>query len=202
MTPWAAGVQKQRESRDHVDDPHALCLPPGVPRINFSAGGFKILVTAGVTAFLHETEVGMIFRQVFTDGRPLPPADSEPTWLGYSVGRFDGDTFVVETTGLRDRGWLDARKGRPHSNAARITERFRRVKFGHLILSITIDDPKAYQKPWTVTTALTLRPDTELLESFCEGQQKTLEHRVVDPAPPEPPSPDLPIEALRGGAGK
>ncbi len=101
MTPWAAAIQAQRESRDHVDDPYGYCLPPGVPRIDYSGGAFKVLHTPGVTAFLYETLVGMIFRQVFTDGRLLP-ASSEPTWLGYSVGRWDGDTFVVDTNGLKD----------------------------------------------------------------------------------------------------
>ena len=130
MTPWASAIQMQRESRDHVDDPYGYCLPPGVPRIDFAGGPFKILPSAHVTAFLHETLVGMLFRQVFTDGRPLP-AVNEPTWLGYSVGRWDGDTFVVETSGFRDAGWLDTRKARPHSDALRVTERFRRRDVGH-----------------------------------------------------------------------
>src|SRR6266852_1305770 len=89
MTPWASAIQMQRENRDHVDDPYGYCLPPGVPRIDFSGGPFKILHTPAVTAFLHETLVGMIFRQVFTDGRQLPEP-SESSWLGYSVGRWDG----------------------------------------------------------------------------------------------------------------
>jgi hypothetical protein len=188
MTPWAAAIQKQRESRDHVDDPFGYCLPPGVPRIHFVIGSYKILVTPGVTAFLHETAVGLMFRQVFTDGRPLPTV-TEPTWLGYSIGRWDGDTFVVETTGFRDGGWLDTEKARPHSDALHVTERFRRTDFGHIDLAITIDDPKAFVKPWTVGTVLTFQPDTELLESFCDSHDKTMEHRRITPAPPEPPSP-------------
>jgi hypothetical protein len=137
---------------------------------------------------LYETLVGMMFRQVFTDGRPLPTV-TEPGWLGYSVGRWDGDTFVVETTGLRDGGWLDTQKGRPHSDALRVTERFRRIDFGHMELRITIDDPKAYRKPWTATATLNLRPDTDLLEAFCDAHEKTMEHRRVTPPAPEPPSP-------------
>jgi hypothetical protein len=187
MTPWAAAIQKQREGRDHVDDPYGYCLPPGVPRIDFAGGPFKILQSPGVTAFLHETLVGMIFRQVFTDGRSLPPV-SEPTWLGYSVGRWDGDTFVVETSGLRDAGWLDTRKARPHSDALYVTERFRRTDFGHLELTVRIDDPKAYLKPWTVTAILNLLPDTDLIEAFCDGHDKTMEHRRIAPPAPEPPS--------------
>ena len=187
MTPWAAAIQKQRESRNHVDDPYGYCLPPGVPRINFAGGPFKILHSAGVTAFLYETLVGMIFRQVFTDGRSLPAA-SDPTWLGYSVGRWDGDAFVVETTGLKDGGWLDTLKGRPHSDALHVIERFRRKDFGHLDLTVTIDDPKAFLKPWTVTAPLTLLPETELFEAFCDGHDKTMEHRRITPPPLEPPS--------------
>ncbi len=188
MTPWAAAIQAQRESRDHVDDPYGYCLPPGVPRIDYGGGAFKVLRTPGVTAFLYESLVGMIFRQVFTDGRPLP-ASPEPSWLGYSIGRWDGDTFVVETNGLKDGGWIDTKKGRPHSDALHVTERFRRIDFGHMDLAITIDDPKAYRKPWTFLAKLNLLPDTELLEAFCDTHEKTMEHRHVTPPPPEPPSP-------------
>jgi hypothetical protein len=190
MTPWAAGIQAQRERRDHVDDPLGFCMPPGVPRID-SVDQFKIIQTPAETVFLHEAQVGLMFRQVFTDGRPLPK-DPEPAWLGYSVGRWDGDTFVVDTIGLRDGGWLDTRKAHPHSDALHVTERFRRIDFGHMELAITIDDPKAYTKPWTAKTVLPLLPDTELLESFCDNHQQTLEHRSVEPALPEPPSPPLP----------
>jgi hypothetical protein len=187
MTPWAAGIQKQRESRNHVDDPYGYCLPPGVPRIDFGGGPFKVLQTPGVTALLHETLVGMIFRQVFTDGRALPAA-GEPTWLGYSVGRWDGDTFIVETAGFRDRGWLDTLKGHPHSDALHVTERFRRTDFGHMELTVTINDPKAYLKPWSFKAALELQPDTELIEAFCDEHEKTMEHRRITPPLPEPPS--------------
>jgi hypothetical protein len=187
MTPWASAIQKQRESRNHVDDPYGYCLPPGVPRIDFGGGAFKVLHTPDVTAFLYETLVGMIFRQVFTDGRTIP-SSAEPTWLGYSVGRWDGDTFVVETGGFRDGGWLDTLKARPHSDALRVTERFRRIDFGHMELIVTIDDPKAYLKPWTVNTMLHVLPDTELLEAFCDGHDKTMEHRRISPPPAEPPS--------------
>jgi hypothetical protein len=191
LTPWAAAVRKQRMDRDHVDDPYGYCLPLGVPRINLRSE-FKIVQTPLLTAFLHETYVGMTFRQVFTDGRPLPKAsDSEPAWLGYSVGRWEGDTFVVETTGFRDGGWLSAREAYPHSDALHVTERFRRTDFGHMDLIVTIDDPKAYVKPWTNTIPLRLQPDTELLEAFCDNQLTILEHWRTDPMPPEPPSPPL-----------
>jgi hypothetical protein len=191
MTPWAAAIQMQRENRDHVDDPYGYCLPPGVPRIDFSGGPFKILHSPGVTAFLHETLVGMIFRQVFTDGRSLPTVN-EPTWLGYSVGRWDGDTFIVETTGLKDGGWLDTRKAHPHSDALHVTEQFRRRDFGHMEFTITINDRKAYLKPWTVKAMLNLLPDTELFEAFCDGHDKTMEHRRIASPSPEPPSVNVP----------
>jgi hypothetical protein len=196
MTPWAAGIAAQRASRDHVDDPLGYCMPPGVPRIDYAGGPFKILQTPGVTAFLYEALVGMIFRQVFTDGRTLPDqsdqTQSDQTWLGNSIGRWDGDTFVVETNGLRDGGWLDTKKGRPHSDALRVTERFHRTDFGHMDLAITINDPKAYLKPWTATAKVNLLPDTELIEAFCEDHAKTMEHRSVAPPPPEPHSPARP----------
>jgi hypothetical protein len=189
LTPWAAGVRKQRMDRDHIDDPYAFCLPLGVPRINFRSE-FKIVQTPMLTILLYETYVGMMFRQVFTDGRQLPKAlDSEPTWLGYSVGRWEGDTFVVETTGLRDGGWLSTREAHPHSDALHVTERFRRRDFGHMEISVTINDRKAFVKPWTNTIAMTLRPDTELLEAFCDNQQAIAQHFRDDPPPPEPPSP-------------
>jgi hypothetical protein len=117
---------------------------------------------------------------------------TEPTWLGYSIGRWEGDTFVVETTGFKDGGWLDTRKARPHSDALHVTERFRRTDFGHIDLTITINDPKAYLKPWTVNTVLNLLPDTELLEVSCDQHNKTLEHRRIAPAQPEPASPRVP----------
>jgi hypothetical protein len=145
--------------------------------------------TPQVTALLYETLVGMTFRQVFTDGRPLP-SESQPTWLGYSIGRWEGDTFIVDTTGFRDGGWLDTLKGHPHSDALHVVERFHRTDFGHLQLTITIDDPKAYLKPWTFSAPLTLLADTDLIEAFCDGHEKTMEHRRVQPAP-EPPSPPV-----------
>ncbi len=187
MTPWATAVSAQREGRQHVDDPYGFCMPPGVPRIDFGGGPFRILQTPAETAFLYETLVGMIFRQVFTDGRPAPDPDT-PAWLGYSVGHWDKETFVVDTTGFRDGGWIDTAKAHPNSDALHVTESFRRTDFGHMDLVITIDDPKAYLKPWTVRTQLILHPDTELIEAFCDDHDKTIQHRAVAPPPPEPHS--------------
>lgn len=191
LTPWASAIQRQREARNHVDDPYGYCLPPGTPRIDFAGAPFRILQTAQVTALLYETVASMTFRQVYTDGRALP-AVSEPTWLGYSIGHWEDDVFIVETTGFRDGGWLDTLRGRPHSDALRVIERFRRSDYGHLELTITIIDPKAYLRPWTVRAPLELLPDTSLLESFCDSHDRTMDHRRIEAAPVEPPSPRLP----------
>jgi hypothetical protein len=187
MTPWARAVQEQRERREHVDDPYGYCMPPGVPRILVARGPFKIIYTPAVTVMLFETIAAQTFREVFTDGRPLPTAP-QPTWLGYAVGRWEGDTFVVETSGFRDGGWLDTAKGRPHSDALHVTERFKRTAFGRMEAMVTIDDPKAYVRPWTVRLRFKLLPDTSLLEIFCATHQETMEHRRID-AVLEPPSP-------------
>src|SRR6059036_474684 len=194
LTPWAAAVRKQRRDRNHVDDPYGYCLPLGVPRINVRSP-FKILQTPMLTAFLHESFVGMMFRQVFTDGRPLPKASEvDPTWLGYSVGRWEADMFVVESTGFRDRGWLSANMAYLNSDALHVIERFKRTSVGHMDLIITIDDPKAFVKPWTNTIPLKLVPDNELMEAFCDNQMLRIEHFNFPTMPPEPPSPQLPTE--------
>jgi hypothetical protein len=192
LTPWAAGIQKQRRERDHVDDPYGYCLPLGVPRID-TRSPFKILQTPMLTVFLYESFVGMMFRQVFTDGRALPEASEvDPTWLGYSVGRWEGDSFVVESIGFRDRGWLSANMAYPNSDALRVIERFKRTSVGHMDLIVTIDDPKAFVKPWTNTIPLKLVADGELIEAFCDNQMFRLQHWNIPPMPPEPPSPEFP----------
>ena len=173
MLPAAIALQKQHEIKDHSDDPMALCLPPGVPRIDTSNSGdalhpFKIVQTPNLILLLYETSVYSTFRQVFLDGRKLP-TDGQPTWLGYSAGRWEGNTLVVETTGFNGRAWLDTFKGHPQSDAARVTERFTRRDFGHMDLAITIDDPKSYAKPWQATMHTILLPDTDLIETVCEN---------------------------------
>jgi hypothetical protein len=190
MTPWAAGIQKVRQARDHVDDPYGYCLPPGTPRINFGGAPLKIIQTPAVTALLYETLAQMTFRQVFTDGRPFP-SSMEPTWLGYSIGTWEADDLVVSTTGFRDGGWLDTRIGRPHSDALKVTERFHRLDVGHMDLTVVIDDPKAFVAPWSVTAHLQLQPDTELVEMFCDAHDKTTSRRMLGAVPVEPPSPPL-----------
>ena len=193
LTPWALGLQKGRRDRNHVDDPYTYCMPLGVPRENHRTP-FKILQTPSMTVFLHESYVGNTFRQIFTDGRPLPKlADTEPAWLGYSVGRWEGDAFVVESIGFRDKGWLSANMAYPNSDAMKTTERFRRIDFGHLEETVTIDDPKAYEKPWTNKIILTFQADTEILDSYCDNQQIMQSHFAMGPPPAEPSSPKIPI---------
>ena len=175
MLPSAKALVNQREQNDHKDDELAHCMPPGVPRINTSNGGdalhpFKIVQTPSLIVLLYETAANSIFRQVFMDGRPLPQ-DPQPSWLGYSVGRWEGNTLVVETAGFNGRAWLDTFKGHPQTEAGRVIERFTRLDFGHMDLQITIDDPKAYSRPWTVKLPYTLMPDTELMEMVCENEK-------------------------------
>ena len=127
----------------------------------------KIVQMPGTIVILFETYNQ--YRQIFTDGRPLPK-DPQPTWLGYSSGKWEGDTLVVETGGFNDVTWLDD-GGHPHTGALHLTERFRRRDFGHIDLVITVDDPKAYTKPWNATLQLDLLADTELIEFICENEK-------------------------------
>jgi hypothetical protein len=162
--PWAAELFKKRSAELGLNDPVAACFPSGGPlRLLTFPPPRKIIQLPGLVVILSERDV--TYRQIFTDGRPLPD-DPEPTWLGYSIGSWVGDALVVETTGLRDGTWLD-RLGSPLTSAARITERYRRVNFGRLEIDVTVDDPKAYTRPWTVTLTQLLMPDTELLNYHC-----------------------------------
>jgi hypothetical protein len=168
IQPWAAALAKQREEDFRKDDPYSHCLPPGIPRINVANHPFKILQMPGLVVILYETSY--VFRQIFTDGRPLPK-DPQPTWLGYSVGRWEGNTLVVDTIGFTDKSWLDGDKGHPISEAMHVTERFQRTTFGHLDIEVILDDPKAFTKPWKIKQSLRLLPDTELLENICENER-------------------------------
>src|SRR5258706_1984557 len=154
------------------DDPGLNCLPTGMPLMDTVPVPFKLVQTPGLILTL--TEADNTFRQIFTDGRKHPE-DSQPSWLGYSVGRWEGDTLVVETIGLNDRGWLDA-VGHTHSDALRVTERFRRRDFGHLDVQLTLDDPKTFTQAVSVKFPEVLLPDTDLIEYFCSENQKVLTH--------------------------
>ena len=172
--PWALEVFRRSQASDGKDDPDANCTFPGVPRINSVPGPSKIVQNPGVTIILYEAFT--TYRQIFTDGRALPQ-DPNPTWMGYSVGRWQGDSFVVESAGFNDKTWLD-NAGHPHTEALRVTERFRRRDFGHLEIEVTIDDPQAYLRPWTVKVEQRLVPDGELLEFVCTENNKDVQHLV------------------------
>jgi hypothetical protein len=169
--PWAEKLYKHRVATHSKDDPTARCIVGGTPRSDLVPYPFKVLQVPGMVVILYEAVHS--YRQIFADGRELPK-DPNPTWFGYSVGHWQGDTFVVETSGFNDEGWLD-NFGKPSTDQLRVTERFRRKDFGHMDIEITIDDPKAYTKPWTVTLPLVLQPDTELLEYICNENNKYLE---------------------------
>jgi len=175
--PWADALQKQREDNVHSDDPLARCLPQGVPRINTnSTSPFKVVQTPGLVVILYEQLT--LFRQIFMDGRKLESSPN-PSWLGYSTGRWDGDTLVVETSGFNDKTWLDTAKGHPATAALRVEERFRRTSFGTLEIKATINDPNAYSKPWTTATQkMGLLVGTEILEFICNENEKDLPHMV------------------------
>jgi hypothetical protein len=172
--PWAAALTKQRTSENRLQDPMSRCLPPGIVRLHTHALMRKVMQTPTLIAILNEQSVW--YRQILLDGRPLP-VDPVPTWNGYSVGRWEGDTLVVSSNGFRDDLWLDA-NGSPMTSSARITERFRRPDFGHLEIAIAVDDPKAYTHPWAVTLKQTIVADSDLLDYVCQENEKDVPHLV------------------------
>jgi hypothetical protein len=172
--PWAAAIAKQRSADERKDDPNAHCLPVGIVR-NYTTPLFRKIVQApGLLIILNERDAA--YRQIFTDARPLP-ADPQPSWNGYSSGKWEDDTLAVQTIGFRDGLWLDA-GGSPLTDAGKITERFHRVNYGKLEIEITVDDPKAYTKPWTVKLTQLLAPDTDLLDYYCSENEKDVPHLV------------------------
>jgi hypothetical protein len=168
LVPAAESRYRERLANDGADDPIANCQPAGSPRIFSFMKPTKIVETPGVTLLLHEHDT--TFRQVFTDGRPLPE-DPFPTWMGYSIGRWDHEVFVVTTSGLTERSWLDV-SGHPHTDALVMTERFRRIDVGHLEIQVTYTDAGAFKTPLTITQKLRLLPDQELIEYFCTDNEK------------------------------
>ena len=173
--PWAAQLVKTRSTEGNTRDPLSNALPVGPIRLHTYAALRKMIQVPGLLVILNE--LGASYRQIFTDGRPLP-TDPSPTWNGYSTGKWDGDALVVQTNGLSDGLWLDAR-GSPLTEAAKITERFRRLNFGQLEIEITVDDPKAYTKPWTVTLNQVIRLNTDLLDKIINENEKDLQHIVA-----------------------
>jgi hypothetical protein len=172
LTPAGAELLKQHTEAGIVI-PSLNCLPDGVPHGDLLPEPFKILQMPGVMVMLYEVET--TFRQVFTDGRKLP-ADPSPSWNGYSVGRWEGDTLVVDTAGFNDLSWLDAR-GHGHSEEMRVEERFHRRDFGHMDVGVTITDPKIFTKPVAFNFVEELLPDTDLLEHYCLEHEKDAAHQ-------------------------
>ena len=171
--PWAAALHAERVASNSKDNPDAHCLPLGLMQLHTHSQPRKMIQTPGVIVILYEANAGV--RQIFTDGRPLPGADAEPWWFGYSTGKWEGDTLAVETAGFRDLGWLDV-EGSPLTESGKILERFHRVDYGHLEIEVTIDDPKAYTKPWTVTVHQRIMPDTDLIEFICQENERDARH--------------------------
>ncbi len=184
--PYKPGIGEMAHARarpeNKLTQPISHCLPTGLlveHTVPASMGGVqKIVQTPGLVFILFE--YNMMWRQIFTDGRPMP-TEPEPAWNGYSIGKWDGDTLVVETSGFKDGQWLDG-SGNPLSDAAKVTERFRRPDFGHMEVEFTIEDPKSYTRPWTITLPKYLLPDTDLIEYVCLENERDLKHMVAPSA--------------------
>ena len=170
--PWALELKKERQARYSIDDPATQCLPVGIMKTHTAPLLKKLVQVPGLLLILSERNA--MYRQIFTDGRPLP-VDPQPSWNGYSTGKWEGDTLVVQSNGFREDGWLD-RGGTPATDALKMTERFRRVNFGRMEIDVTVDDPKAYTKPWTVHLVQTLALDTDLLDYICLENEKDRAH--------------------------
>ena len=174
LRPAAAAIFRERAARDGGGRPPERCLPYGIPAAMLPPDPFKIVQTPGLTLILYEEMVD--FRQIFTDGRKHPKLIN-PAWYGFSVGKWVGETFEVETVGFNDQTWLDG-LGLPHSEELRLTERFQRLTAGHLQMEATIDDPKMYTKPWTFKIDFNVIPDADLIENVCENEKDAI-HQVA-----------------------
>jgi hypothetical protein len=177
IQPSARALVQEREENLERDYMNVVCVPlgPGYPTAGDSTGVemVKIVQTPALIMLLNPD---LTYRQVFMDGRPLEKTPN-PNWMGYSVGHWDGDTLVVDSFGFNDRTWLD-HEGHPHSEALRMTERYRRRDFGNLDLEVTFSDPQVYARPWTVKVRAELTPDTELIEWVCNEKGSELQHWV------------------------
>jgi hypothetical protein len=168
--PWAAEIRKQRMADNMKDNPDAHCLPLGLTQMHLHPQPRKIIQMPKLIIMLYEAQGGV--RQIFMDGRPLPNNDPQPWWYGYSIGHWEGDELVVETTGFRDDGWLDV-NGSPLTTMGKMTERMKRVNYGTLQTDITIEDPKAYTKPFTVRVNHRIMLNTDLIEFVCQENEKS-----------------------------
>ena len=167
--PWAATLVKQRKADHGIDDPHVRCLPDNPPRPWVMPHLVKAVHSPKLLILLYE--VNAMYRQVFVDGRPSL-VNPNPSWNGYSTGKWEGDTLVVQTNGFRDDLWIDM-AGSPMSEAAVMTERIRRPNYGTLELEITINDPKTYTRPWTVKMVQKIELNTELIDEVCLENEKS-----------------------------
>jgi hypothetical protein len=178
-TPWAADLRKQRMARFSQDNPDARCLPMGFLQTHTHSQPRRVVQTKDDLIIMYEANQGL--RQIFTDGRSLPDNDPNPQWEAYSVGRWEGDTLVVESIGFRDDGWLDV-NGSPFTSGLKLTERFRRVNYGRIEIDITVNDPKAYTSPFTVRVNWRLEPAQQLIEFICQENNLSIQHYVAPPA--------------------
>jgi hypothetical protein len=172
--PWAADLVKSRSKDVGFLDPHTHCMPPNYPRAWAFPETQKIFQTPTQLVILHEFNAS--YRQIFFDGRKLPD-DMLPTWDGYSVAHWEGDTLVVDSAGYRDDSWLDT-AGNFFSGAAKVTERIRRPDFGSLDVDVTVNDPKVFTKDWTVSLHLKPLLDTEMIDFICLENNKDVDHLV------------------------
>lgn len=171
--PWARQLFDARKDGSYSgQDPDAHCLPQGVPKIDFVSYPWKLIETPNSIVIVYETFT--YWRQIFTDGRKVDP-NAKPAWMGYSTGSWDGDTFVVETTGFNGKVWLD-QLGRPSTDQLRVTERFTRTHYGHMSINVTIEDPGAYTEPWSATETVHLRPGWEPLEFICGENNRDIQN--------------------------
>ena len=175
LRPWAKALKEKRMAAHDKDNPDAHCLPLGYMQFHLHPQPRKIIQTPQEILIIYESNYGL--RQIFTDGRSLPNNDPEPWWYGYSVGHWDGDTLVVKSNHFRDGGWLDVH-GSPLTDQATITERYRRPDFGHLLIDVTIDDPKAYTKPFTVRVKQRIMLNTNLIEFICNENEQSSKYYV------------------------
>lgn len=172
--PWAANLLQQRMEQYGKDDPTTLCLSAGLIKNHTTPLLSKIVQVPGLVVILNERNAS--YRQIFTDGRPLPAVDL-PSFNGFSSGKWEGDTLVVQTIGFKDELWLD-HNGSPMTDGAKVTERFRRVSFGKLEIEVTVDDPKAYTRPWTVKLNHFIVLDTELIDYICLENEKDVQRLI------------------------
>ena len=170
--PWLVPIVKERTANNAIGDPHIRCLPDNFLRAYGLPHLLKFVHSPGLLVVLNEMNAG--YRQVFTDARPLPD-NPNPSWQGYSSAKWSGDTLVVDTIGLRDDTWIDW-SGSVLTEAAKVREQIRRPDFGHLEIQVTVDDPKAYTKPWTVTLKQRIVVDTELIDEICLENEKFLQY--------------------------